>query len=134
MFILSFSFSLTDLTAVLDNHRGWFPEKSDLTGAIDAIFRVQEVFNIKAMDLSNDLVPSMTRGYLMEAGDAFTIGKRAYVKEQFKHSKKWLEVALTLWEKGRRSDDDDIIEILDYLSFVEFKVRRQNIHVIEQLI
>ena len=83
---------------------------------------MQEIFNVKSLDLSNDLVPSETRGYPMQAGDALTLGKGAYKKERFQFAKKWLEVASVLWREGRRTEDDDIVEVLDYLSFVEYKV------------
>lgn len=83
---------------------------------------MQEIFNIKSLALSNDLLPSDTRAYPMEAGDAFTLGKGGYKEEKFKFARKWLQVAFVLWKEGRRSEGDDVVEILDYLSFVEYKV------------
>ena len=95
---------------------------SDFDGAANAIFRVQDIFKVKALDLANDRVPSETRGFQMTANDAFEIGKMAYEFEKFKPAQKWLAAAAILWREGKRTDDDDIAEILDYLSYVEYKV------------
>lgn len=58
----------------------------------------------------------------MTASDAFQIGKLAYEEDHYKPAQKWLAAAAVLWKEGRRTDDDDIAEILDYLSYVEYKV------------
>ena len=110
------------LDEILDKHRSWFPEVSDFEGAINAIFRIQEIFKVKALDLVSDKVPSQTRGYPMVANDAFEIGKLAYEAENFRKAQKWLQTAAILWKEGKRMEDDDIAEILDYLSYVEYKV------------
>jgi hypothetical protein len=110
------------LEAILDKHRYWFPDQSDFEGAINAVFRVQDIFQVKALDLANDKVPSATRGFPMMANDAFEIGKLAYEDEKYKQAQKWLAASALLWKEGRRTGDDDIAEILDYLSFVEYKV------------
>ncbi|XP_028416786.1 prolyl 4-hydroxylase subunit alpha-1-like isoform X2 [Dendronephthya gigantea] len=114
--------STDGLLEILDKHRGWFPDISDFEGAIDAIFRVQDIYKVKALDLAKDLVPSSTRGYPMIANDAFEIGKVAYEAEKYKEAQKWLAAAAILWKEGKRSDEDDIAEILDYLSYVEYKL------------
>ena len=106
----------------MDKHRSWFPDTNDLEGAIDAIFRVQEIYKVKPLDLAKDLVPSATRGYPMVANDAFEIGKVAYEAEKYKEAQKWLAASAILWKEGKRNDEDDIAEILDYLSYVEYKV------------
>ncbi|CAB3985217.1 prolyl 4-hydroxylase subunit alpha-1-like [Paramuricea clavata] len=110
------------LEAILDKHRYWFPDQSDFEGAINAVFRVQDIFQVKALDLANDKVPSATRGLPMMADDAFEIGKLAYEDEKYKQAQKWLAASALLWKEGRRTGDDDIAEILDYLSFVEYKL------------
>ncbi len=111
---------------MLDKHRAWFPDQSDMEGAANAIFRVQEIFQVKALDLASDKVPSVTRGYKMLANDAFEIGKLAYEAENYKPAQKWLAAAAVLWKEGRRTEEDDMAEILDYLSYVEYKVSYWN--------
>ena len=58
----------------------------------------------------------------MTANDAFEIGKLAYEAEKYKEAQKWLAASAVLWKEGQRTDEDDIAEILDYLSYVEYKV------------
>ena len=108
----------------MDKHRSWFPDQSDFEGAMNAVFRVQEIFHVKAADLANDKVPSTTRGFPMMANDAFEIGKFAYENENYRPAQKWLATAAVLWKEGKRTDEDDIAEILDYLSYVEYKVSK----------
>ena len=95
---------------------------SDFDGAANAIFRIQEIFKVKSLDLASDRVPSETRGFQMTANDAFEIGKMAYEIEKFKPAQRWLAAAAKLWKEGKRTEEDDIAEILDYLSYVEYKV------------
>lgn len=110
------------LEDVLNKHRNLFPDESDFEGAIDAIFRVQEIFQVKSLDLAKDNIPSETRGFPMMTNDAFEIGKTAYESEKYEESQKWLETAVTLWKEGLHTKKDNMAEILDYLSYVEYKV------------
>ncbi|XP_046858925.1 prolyl 4-hydroxylase subunit alpha-1-like isoform X2 [Xenia sp. Carnegie-2017] len=110
------------LEDVLNKHRNLFPDESDFEGAIDAIFRVQEIFKVKSLDLAKDNIPSETRGFPMMTNDAFEIGKTAYESEKYEESQKWLETAVTLWKEGLHTNKDNMAEILDYLSYVEYKL------------
>ena len=66
----------------LENYRQHFPGQDDLEGAMAAIKRLQEVYNLKPFDFTGGKYSIRTAsGSLLTAMDAFKFGRGAFVSE-----------------------------------------------------
>lgn len=92
------------------------PSNDDLKGSIDAIFRLQNVYKLDALDLALglDLGTQALTIPVLNADECLLIAKNAYWDENFYYAAVWCEAAWKLVQNGDQSADS--VEILDYFS------------------
>ena len=93
------------------------PNRDDLKGAIDGLFRVQDTYKLKTEQLAggrlghyshNDTVPELS------SQECFEIGFHAYSQKDFYHSSLWMDSA---WARRRDETMGNGHQILDYLAY-----------------
>ena len=98
-------------------HPDEVPNKDDLKGAIDGLFRVQDTYQLKTDELAggrlghyakNDTVPSLSSQL------CFEIGFHAYSQKDFYHSSLWMQNA---WNRRHDQSMGNGHQILDYLAY-----------------
>lgn len=113
------------------------PDEDDLSGAGEAILRLQSFYDLNVDDIirgkllkMNDKLKSNNgseidnSGTLMSYFDCFEIGKIAYENQQYYNSIEWLGKTLELIEHDVNNPNNSklVIDILDYMSFAAFKI------------
>ncbi|KII72956.1 Prolyl 4-hydroxylase subunit alpha-2 [Thelohanellus kitauei] len=103
--------------------------KNDLTGAYEALYRIQDFYQLEAHDLKTGIfskewmlvaekwspVPKF-----MGADDMLEIGIIAYKENDYQSANMWLKTALDEINNNESySDESSMITVLDYLSWSE---------------
>ncbi|RDD40049.1 Prolyl 4-hydroxylase subunit alpha-2 [Trichoplax sp. H2] len=98
-----------------------FPNLQDLEGSAEAILRLQDVYNLKEIDLASGIIDGGPRlGVQLSWLDCFTIGKKAYENEDFERSYKWMKIVQR--SQNPSISSDQWVKILDYLAFSAYKL------------
>ncbi|RWS28712.1 prolyl 4-hydroxylase subunit alpha-1-like protein [Leptotrombidium deliense] len=116
--------NLTDLS----NHET-FPSPEDLSGAVDALLRLQDTYKLDTSTLAKGKIPagkySKTNEFIdnqfeLTAGDCFELGRHSYINGDHYHTVLWMQEAID------RLDDEPIktanrADILEYLAFSNYQ-------------
>lgn len=109
----------------LENYRKYFPGQDDLEGAMAAIKRLQEVYNLKPVDFTSGKYGIQTdSGPLMTAMDAFKFGRGAFVSEDMENTRQWMAESLRLLntEPGDQKEMPNRFSVLDHLAWSSYQV------------
>ena len=119
-----FYFCTVDLADKLGHYRSAFPSNVDLKGALTAIKRLQDVYNLKASDFTQGPygLSTKTGEPMVTALDAYHIGRIAYLEDDMPATVEWMAEALRLGNNSVLGPSLDLLTVLDHLAFAEFKV------------
>ena len=109
----------------LEYHRHHFPGQDDLEGAMTAIKRLQEVYNLKAFDFTGGKYSIRTAsGSLLTAMDAFKFGRGAFVSEDMENTRQWMAESLRLldMESSSQKEMPNRFSVLDHLAWSSYQV------------
>lgn len=121
-------FSTETFLDLLNYYKRDFPKKEDMEGAVAAIGRLQEVYNLKPFDFTEGKYGPTAGdfGKLVTTMDSFTIGRASYVAGDYKNCAKWMLEALRLLDSMQpntaEGNNPPRKDILDYLAYSEYKV------------
>lgn len=103
----------------IEELKGYLPNYDDLRGAVTALLRLQDTYQLDTNQLAQGRIRSMMAKQ-MSASDCFEIGKMTYNNDDYYHTTLWMEKAMNLvaLEKNRTVQRMDI---LDYLAFSLYK-------------
>jgi prolyl 4-hydroxylase len=108
----------------LTKYNDLLPSQIDLDGALRAIARIQETYRLPPSYLTAGLRETPTDEFQMGVQDTYTIGRDAYREERYRETKIWMEEAFRQMNGTAYKDGIKMSDILDHLSWVEYKVRR----------
>ncbi|XP_017489729.1 PREDICTED: prolyl 4-hydroxylase subunit alpha-1-like, partial [Rhagoletis zephyria] len=135
---LTFNADRRDLIEFLQQNET-FPSSDDLTGAAEALLRLQDTYKLDTSLLADGVIPIRdVRGmkpadYLkpgftsmsLTANDCFELGRQAYSNEDYHHTKLWMREALSRLENEESdssTQDKMRINILEHLAFSTYKL------------
>ena len=98
------------------------PSEVDLDGALKAIARIQETYHLPPSYITAGLRESATDGSQLGVYDTYTIGRSSYIEQKYQNTKVWMEETLRQMNGSVEKDGVKMGDILDHLSWVEFKV------------
>lgn len=114
-----------------------FPDENDLTGAIKGLVRLQKVYNLTALDLSEGVINGVKTGIKLSKHDVFIIGKLlSELKEDYYFAKEFLDLALfqSADKKNNEVTKKEIIETIFsfHLRNNEFFKANEALNVLDQ--
>ena len=118
-------FKLNFLELVLEPLRIYdelMPSEIDLDGALKAIARIQETYRLPPSYITAGLRESPTDEFQLGVQDTYTIARDAYRENKYPATKIWMEEALRQMNGSNYKDGVKMSDILDHLSWVEYKV------------
>lgn len=77
-----------------NNTKLYFPDNVDLNGTIQAIFRLQDVYDLDTHNFANGIINGVDYGNKMSASDCLTIGSQAYDNQDYYHAEMWVKESL----------------------------------------
>ena len=110
----------------LNHYETLLPSKVDLEGARKAIVRIQETYHLPPSYITSGLREKPIDNLQLSVGDTYTIGRAAYIEQNYHNTKIWMEEALRLMNGSIINGKVKLSDILDHLSWVEFQVFYQN--------
>ncbi|XP_061665382.1 prolyl 4-hydroxylase subunit alpha-1-like [Syngnathoides biaculeatus] len=120
------SLVLTDVSdgfvSELGVKRQRFPDNGDLTGAAQALLRLQDTYELDTDTLAKGELPGNSRlcsGLTVD--DCYDLGMVAYKGNDFYHTELWTSQALRQLEEGETPATADAVTLLDYHSYSLYK-------------
>ena len=115
------------LLGLLDRYKAQFPNKEDMEGAVAAIHRLQDVYNLKPSDLAESKFAHAEQdmGKTVSTMELFTLGRASYLAEDYQNCAQWMLEALRLLDTRQPDAGEEVslrAEILDHLAYAEYKV------------
>ncbi|KRX89721.1 Prolyl 4-hydroxylase subunit alpha-2 [Trichinella pseudospiralis] len=107
---------LQNITAMRDSSMAKFPTEEDLTGAAEALLRLQDVYKLDTHELSSGRIKGAKQGLELDANGCFELGRVAYNQKDYYHVILWMQEALNRVEHENPPSVDEA-EILEYLAF-----------------
>ncbi|XP_068735828.1 prolyl 4-hydroxylase subunit alpha-1-like isoform X1 [Montipora capricornis] len=109
------------LLDVIANHKEAFPGKEDYDGAIAALLRLQDTYQLQPSAFTQGKLSSLVSSPKMTVSEVYDIGRHAYINSDMFYTKSWMEETLTLHNKQDNHKDVGLFDIYDHLSFSEYK-------------
>ncbi|CAB3982436.1 Prolyl 4-hydroxylase subunit alpha-2 [Paramuricea clavata] len=98
------------------------PSEVDLDGALKAIARIQETYHLPPSYITAGLREMPMEESQLGIQDTYTIGRDSYHQEKYYNTKIWMEEAFRQMNGSSYKDGVKLSDILDHLSWVEFKL------------
>lgn len=114
--------SFLELVKSIDLHRPLFPQHQDLIGAVEAFFRLQEVYLITARQITDGELSVNYPHVIMNTEDCFQVGLVAYQSKDFARTKEWISEALRKYQPGIYSSYLTINLLKEFIAWGEYEV------------
>ncbi|XP_035209546.1 prolyl 4-hydroxylase subunit alpha-1-like, partial [Stegodyphus dumicola] len=93
-----------------------FPEDEDLTGAAEALLRLQDTYKLDTSTLARGQISGTKQSHELTANDCFELGRQSYNNGDHYHTILWMQEALDRVSEETNKTVDKA-EILEYLAF-----------------
>ena len=117
-----FFFVFLALVDTVGKHKEAFPAKEDYDGAITALLRLQDTYQLQPSSFTQGTLPGAVRSPKMGLSEVYDVGRHAYVNSDMFYTKTWMEETLKLYNNQDDHEDVSLFDIYDHLSFSEYKV------------
>lgn len=109
----------------IEELKGYLPNYDDLRGAVTALLRLQDTYQLDTNQLAQGRIRSMMAKQ-MSANDCFEIGRLAYLREDFYHTAMWMQASLEKEgeEKNKTIPRELVLDYLSYAALMQGNVER----------
>ncbi|CAH2076657.1 unnamed protein product, partial [Iphiclides podalirius] len=97
-----------------------YPTLEDLTGAAQALTRLQDTYHLDIGELSEGRLNGVVYSTPMTAGDCYELGRTLYNEKDFGNSVRWMTEALRKLENESDTYNFTEVDILEYISFSHY--------------
>lgn len=94
-----------------------YPALEDLTGAAQALTRLQETYRLDVKELSEGKLNGVVYSAPMTAGDCYELGRVLYKEADYVNARAWMEEALRKYGEENIPYTFSDVDILEYISF-----------------
>jgi prolyl 4-hydroxylase len=100
-----------------------FPTEEDLTGAANALIRLQDTYNLDTASLARGELNGVQYSTEMSSEDCFEIGRQMYNNRDYHHTIMWMNEAMNRLNNNSRLPRSDVLEYLAFSTFKEGNVQ-----------
>jgi len=100
-----------------------FPTEEDLTGAANALIRLQDTYNLETSSLARGELNGVQYSTSMNSDDCFEIGRQMYNNQDYRHTILWMTEAINRLNNDSRLPRSDVLEYLAFSTFKEGNVK-----------
>ncbi|GIY48247.1 prolyl 4-hydroxylase subunit alpha-1 [Caerostris extrusa] len=102
-----------------------FPEDEDLTGAAEALLRLQDTYKLDTSTLARGQITGTKPSHELTANDCFELGRQSYNNGDHYHTILWMQEALDRVdeETNKTVDKADILEYLAFSTYMQGNTR-----------
>lgn len=94
-----------------------YPALEDLSGAAQALTRLQETYYLDVKDLAEGKLNGVAYSTPMSAGDCYELGRALYKESDFNNACNWMIEALRKYKEENINYPFTDVDILEYISF-----------------
>ncbi|XP_075974422.1 prolyl 4-hydroxylase subunit alpha-1-like isoform X2 [Anticarsia gemmatalis] len=94
-----------------------YPALEDLTGAAQALTRLQETYHLDVKDLAEGKLNGVLYSTPMTAGDCYELGRVLYKESDYVNARAWMVEALRKYKEENVQYSFSEADILEYISF-----------------
>ncbi|CAG9578884.1 unnamed protein product [Danaus chrysippus] len=106
---------------IINNHANVkYPTLEDLTGAAQALTRLQQTYKLEVKDLSEGRLNGVVYSTPMSAGDCYELGKALYNEKDYENALDWMNEALYKYVDEDQPYPFSEADILEYISFSHY--------------
>lgn len=98
------------------------PTREDYEGAIVAIHRLEDTYNLDPSDIRNGKMSQKYPSRPLTAYECFELGRIAYENEDFYHAIRWMNESLEQLKNEALNPTVERVDVLDYFSFANAMV------------
>ena len=110
------------MSDAIAKHKESFPSKEDYDGAITALLRLQDTYQLQPSAFVQGKLPGSVPSPKMHLSEVYDVGRHAYLNSDMFYTKSWMDETLKLYHAGNELEDVNLFDIYDHLSFSEYKV------------
>ena len=110
------------MSDAIAKHKESFPSKEDYDGAITALLRLQDTYQLQPSAFVQGKLPGSVPSPKMHLSEVYDVGRQAYLNSDMFYTKSWMDETLKLYHAGNELEDVNLFDIYDHLSFSEYKV------------
>ncbi|XP_052073259.1 prolyl 4-hydroxylase subunit alpha-1-like [Mytilus californianus] len=115
----------TEFNTDLDRLRKRLPDEEDLTGSVQAILRLQDMYDIPAKEIAEGSIGGLNTGEL-SADACFELGRIAYEDGDYYHGFHWMAIAKERLEK-ERNKTTEMSDVLDYMAWTAHELENDKL-------
>ncbi|XP_050346725.1 prolyl 4-hydroxylase subunit alpha-1 isoform X5 [Nymphalis io] len=102
---------------ISDNEFTPYPSLEDLTGAAQALTRLQETYHLDVNDLAEGILNGVIYSTSMKSDDCYELGRVLYNEKDYKNALAWMKLALEKYPEDDELYNFTDVDILEYISF-----------------
>ena len=110
------------MSDAISKHKDALPVKEDFDGAITALLRLQDTYQLQPSSFTQAKLPGAIKSPKMTVGEVYDVGRHAYLNNDMFYTKTWMEEALKQYNIQDDPEDVSLFDVYDHLSFSEYKV------------
>lgn len=96
-----------------------YPSTEDLTGAAQALTRLQQTYDLRAKDLSEGIINGITYSNPMSSSDCFELGRSLYDVKEYHNALPWFMESLRKYEDIEYNGFKEV-DLLEYVAFSHY--------------
>ncbi|XP_059046367.1 prolyl 4-hydroxylase subunit alpha-2-like isoform X2 [Achroia grisella] len=99
-----------------------YPSQEDLSGAAQALIRLQDTYRLDVRELSEGLLNGVIYSTPMTASDCYELGRSLYNDKDYKNALTWMMETLRKYKEENEPYLFDEVDILEYISFSHYMI------------
>ncbi|XP_046962797.1 prolyl 4-hydroxylase subunit alpha-1 isoform X6 [Vanessa cardui] len=108
---------IKNVSIISDNDYIQYPSLEDLTGAAQALTRLQETYHLDVNDLAEGILNGVIYSTSMNSDDCYELGKVLYNEKDYKNALAWMKLALKKYPNDDELYNFTDVDILEYIGF-----------------
>ncbi|KAJ7352837.1 Prolyl 4-hydroxylase, alpha polypeptide [Desmophyllum pertusum] len=105
----------------ISRHKEAFTGREDFEGAITALLRLQDTYQLQPSQFSEAKLPGLVPSPKMSVGEIYDVGRHAYLNKDMFYTKTWMEETLNQYNKQNDSEGVSLFDLYDHLSYAVYK-------------
>ncbi|KAM3964090.1 prolyl 4-hydroxylase subunit alpha-1 isoform 2-T3 [Aphomia sociella] len=97
-----------------------YPGNEDLSGAAQALIRLQDTYHLDISELSQGILNGVTYSTPMTAGDCYELGRSLYNDKDYKNALTWMTETLRKYQEENELYPFDEVDIMEYIGFSHY--------------
>lgn len=110
------------LSKTINLHKPLFPQYEDLVGAVEGLFRLQEIYHLPARDIVDGRLSVNYPNATMKTEDCFQVGLIAYHGKDYERAKEWMLEGLRKYQLTVYRGFLSRKILLEFIAWCEYEV------------